>query len=228
MPRRPPYPLAPALLAGLIPVALGACTPDAPQAPARADEAAPARSPAAAVAAAALDPLADPRAEVEASMRKFIAAGSYHASMHVDGGADGSMTSELDFVAPDRYRLTMPRLGTQVIIGDTMYMAMQGRAMKVPLPEGTLGQWRDPARLEENRAETSVRALGREAVDGRPARKYAVHHARPEPVDVTMWIGDDDLPLQIRVAGTSQGHGATTTIRYSRFDDPTIRITPPQ
>src|SRR5690606_31027386 len=150
--------------------------------------------------------LADPRAEVEAAMRKFIAARSYHASMHVDGGADGSMTNELDFVAPDRYRLVMPRLGTQVIIGDTMYMQVQGQSMKMPLPEGTLGQWRDPARLEADRAGTAVRALGREAVDGTPARKYLVHHAKPEPVDVTMWIGDDDLPLQIQVAGTAQGH----------------------
>lgn len=231
MRRHPPHPFALALLAGLLPVALGGCKPDAPQAPAAtADEAAPARSPATAVAevAAALDPLADPRAEVEASMRKFIAARSYHASMHLDGGADGSMTNELDFVAPDRYRLVMPRLGTQVIIGDTMYMQVQGQSMKMPLPEGTLGQWRDPARLEQDRAGTTVRALGPEAVDGTPARKYLVHHANPEPVDVTMWIGDDDLPLQVQVAGTAQGRSATTTIRYSRFDDPAIEIAPPQ
>ena len=32
------------------------------------------------------------------------------------------MNSEIDFVAPDRYRMAMQGLGTQVIIGDTMYM----------------------------------------------------------------------------------------------------------
>lgn len=234
MPRhhRSPRLPAPALLAGLLLLALGACRPDTPQAPvaAAADEAAPARSPATAVAeaAAALNPLADPRAEVNASMQKFIAASSYHASMHIDGGADGSMTNELDFVAPDRYRMTMQHVGTQTIIGDTMYMNMRGQTMKMPLPGDTLSRWRDPARLEENQADTTVRALGREAVDGTPARKYVVHHTKPQPADVTMWIGDDDLPLQIRVAGTAQGHSATTTIRYSRFNDSSIEITPPQ
>jgi hypothetical protein len=43
-----------------------------------------------------------------------------------------------------------------------------------------------------------------------------------------MWIGNDDLPLQIRVSGSAQGRTTTTTIRYSRFDDPTLRIDPPQ
>jgi hypothetical protein len=153
---------------------------------------------------------------------------SYHATMQMDGGPRGAMRNEVDFVAPDRFRMTMPGLGTQTIIGDTMYMSVDGRNMKVPLPAGTLTQWRDPARLDENAATMTVEAQGRDLIDGKPVRKYLVHNTRPQPSDATMWIGDDDLPLQIRVSGSAQGRTTTTTIRYSRLDDPSLRIDPPQ
>ena len=51
---------------------------------------------------------------------------------------------------------------------------------------------------------------------------------KPNAPDVTMWIGDDDLPLQIQVAGSRKGKMGVTTIRYSRFDDPSIEIEPPK
>jgi hypothetical protein len=124
--------------------------------------------------------------------------------------------------------MAMPGMGTQTIIGDTMYMSADGRSMKVPLPAGTLTQWRDPAKFDENAATMTVESQGRDNVDGTPARKYLVHNTRPQPSDVTMWIGDDDLPLQIRISGSAQGHATTTTIRYSRFDDPSLKIDPPQ
>ena len=43
-----------------------------------------------------------------------------------------------------------------------------------------------------------------------------------------MWVGGDGYPLQIRVTGNLNGQASTTTIRYSRINDPTIRIDPPQ
>ena len=73
-------------------------------------------------------------------MDKFLAASSFHASMHMEGAQ--TMTNEMDFVAPDRYRMQMTA-GTQVIIGDTMYMETRGKRMQVPLPAGTISQWRD-------------------------------------------------------------------------------------
>ena len=60
-------------------------------------------------------------------MDKFLAARSFHASMHMEGAQ--TMTNEMDFVAPDRYRMQMTA-GTQVIIGDTMYMETQESACK--------------------------------------------------------------------------------------------------
>lgn len=168
---------------------------------------------------------AGPKDEVKAALDKFVAARSYHVTMSHSGAQ--AMTTEADFVAPDRFRMTMP-MGTQYIIGDTMYMNMQGRSMKVPMGKGTMTQWRDPANLAKHEATMTVKALGSEAIGGKPAKKYAMSNTQPQPSASTMWVGSDGYPLQIRVDSNVQGKPVTTTIRYSRFNDPTIRIEPPQ
>ena len=235
-PRLLPALLVLPLLAGLVackpspPEAATVATPDASATSAASDTGGSATAAATAVAdaVAAASPLATPKQVIRNSMQRFMDLRSYHATMQLDGGVRGAMTNEVDFVAPGRFRMTMPGLGTQTIIGDAMYMSVDGRSMKVPLPAGTLTQWRDPARLDENAATMTIQAQGRDRVDGTPARRYLVHNSKPQPSDVTMWIGGDDLPLQIRVSGSAQGHTTTTTIRYSRFNDPSLKIDPPQ
>jgi hypothetical protein len=161
------------------------------------------------VAAAAKD-------DIRASMARMLAARSYHASMRIEG--PHPLRSEMDFVAPDRYRMTLP-MGTQTIVGDQMTMQAGGRQMHVPLPKGTLTQWRDPASLDRNMATMTVQSLGIDMLDGHPARKYRITNTQPRPSDVTLWIGANGYPQQIQVQGK---HPATT--RYSRFNDPTLRI----
>lgn len=206
---------------------LAACKPQPAAAPAAG---APASgSSTAASVADALDPLPSAKDEIKAAMDRFLQVESFHATMTMTGDAmpAGGMTTEMDFVAPDRYRMQMP-MGTQVIVGDTMYMSVQGRTMKVPMPPGTLSQWRDPAKLAQNQATLTVEPQGREAVGGAPARKYVVRNTQPEPSEVTMWIGDDDLPLQIRHSSIAEGKRMNATIRYSRYDDSSIKVEPPQ
>lgn len=175
-----------------------------------------------------LDPMQNPKDAIKAAMDKFLALHSYHASMEAQGGARAAMgRSEIDFVAPDRYRMQMP-MGTQIIIGDTMYMHAGGRTMKVPMPAGTLSQWRDPAKLQEAEAGMTVTAQGNDAIDGIAAKKYRIHHEQPKPVDMTMWINGDNLPVRIQVDNLVKGSNRSTTINYSRFDDPSLRIDPPQ
>lgn len=205
---------------GCLLLAVAACKPSTP---AESEAAAPAS--AVAETAAAFNPLSSPEDEVKASMDKFLKAKSFHAVMTMEGAR--GMTNEMDFVAPDRYRMQMP-VGTQVIIGDTMYMQADGRSMKVPLPKGTLSQWRDPLKIEENKAGLSVEALGSDSVDGQAAKKYLVRNTQPEPSEFTFWIGSDGLPLQLLHQGQAQGKPYSMTLRYSRFDDPTITIDAPQ
>lgn len=165
------------------------------------------------------------REDVKAASQKMLSLRSYHVTMRHTG--NGPMTTEADFVAPDRFRMKMP-MGTQVIVGDTMYMQMDGRTMKVPMPKGTLTQWRDPANLSRYESTMTVESLGTELLDGKPTKKYRVTNTQPQPSTSTMWIGGNGYPLQIRVDGKLQGQASTTTIRYSRFNDPTIRVDPPK
>lgn len=178
-------------------------------------------------ASAFANPLGSAKDDILAAMRQFVEARSFHASMQISGGPRGDMTNEVDFVAPDRYRMQMAT-GTQYIIGDTMHMQVQGRTMQVPMPKGTLSQWRDPGKLSENADSMTVGAQGREDIDGTAARKYLVHNTQPQPLDVTLWIGPEGLPVQLSTSSLYQGKDIATTIRYSRFNDPTIRIDPPQ
>lgn len=209
-----PRPFALACLA----LALVACKPSAPESPA-------ATLPAT-QATAAPDPMAVPADAVKASMDKFLSAKSFHVTMHMEGAQ--AMTNEMDFVAPNRYRMQMPQVGTQIIIGDTMYMETNGRKVKIPLPAGTISQWRDPMKIQENKAGLSIEALGNETLDGQAASRYRVRNTLPEPSEFTLWIGENGLPLQLLQQGQSQGKPYTMTLHYSRFDDPTIAIDLPQ
>lgn len=219
-----PRRVSPSRLPGFLPslllatTALMACS--RPPEPAATGAPAPAASGAPAPAAPAVDALA----EVTASMERFLAARSFHAVMTVEGSQP--MQNEMDFVAPDRYRMIMP-VGTQVIIGDTMYMEMHGQQTKVPIPEGTVSQWRDPMKIRENRSGMSAEFLGEENVAGQRARRYRVRHTQPEPGEFLYWIDREGRPLQLQHSGETASGPYTMTLAYSRFDDPAITIDTP-
>lgn len=168
---------------------------------------------------------ATPAQQVTASMEAFQKARSFHAVMSLEGARQ--TTSELDFVAPDRYRMQMP-IGTQVIIGDVLYLQSQGRTQKMQLPEGTVAQWRDPMQLKAGHASLQVQAQGASQINGVATRQFLVRNGPAEqPVQFFYWIGPDGLPVQLRHQGVSQGQPYTMTVRYSRFNDPAIVIDTP-
>ena len=168
--------------------------------------------------------VATPASEVQAAMEKFSSARSYQATLNHDGPAKGSSTGY--YVAPDRFRMEMKGM-TQVVIGDTLHATTRGQTRQMPVPEGMLEKWRDPANLRRQAATMQVESLGSEAVDGQAATKYMIEHASPQPSKSLLWVGEDGRPLQLQVSGMSQGRAVNTTIRYSRYDDPEIRIEAP-
>ncbi len=168
--------------------------------------------------------VATPAAEVQAAMDKFAGARSYQATMTHDGPARATNTGY--YVAPDRFRLEQQGT-TQVAIGDTLHVTVRGETKQLPAPPELLAKWRDPANLRQQPATLEVESLGAEAVDGKPATKYLVEHGEPRPARSLVWVGADGWPLQLQVSGMSNGQSITTTIRYSRYDDPDIRIDAP-
>jgi outer membrane lipoprotein-sorting protein len=169
---------------------------------------------------------AGPKEDIKALSLKFLALRSYHASMtHSDKRVP---KTEMDFVAPDRFRVDSG-MGPQVVIGDTMYMTLDGRTMRVPMPKGTMTQWRqsDRAFREVDRAE--IEALGTETVDGKPAKKYRmIQTYEGVRSNSLLWVGANGLPLKMEVTATAGKRTTTTTIVYSRYNDPSIRIDVPK
>jgi hypothetical protein len=206
------------LLAACKPAAAPAAAPAATAAPAAALPAQPA------AAAAAIAAAASPRDAVIAAMHRMVAARSYHADMHLESGKAGTRDTTLDFVAPDRFRMAMAGMGTQYIIGNTMYLDVHGRRIQAPAPAATLQQWRDPGRLAGIEATMTVDDQGSERIDGAAVHKYLVRNDKPTPVEMTLWVDDAGLPRQL---ATHTAIGSVTT-RYSRFDDPTLAVEPPK
>lgn len=224
--RRPPRASAALLLL------LAACAPDrAPEGgTASADAAAPSAEAAgtAGLDASAVATEPSPRETVLDALAAFRDVRSFHADMRVEGGPQGTVTTEMQFVHPDRWRMDMQAGGQAlrtVRIGDEVWMDMGGRLQKTTMPPGSMDQWQDlVARGQET---MTAEFLGVDALDGRPTRRYRLRQSEPEPSEVTVWIGDDGLPVRAVVEGEMEGRGTTTTIRYSRFNDPGIRIEPP-
>lgn len=205
---------------------LGACTREsaAERIPSAAEATSPVASASAALAnvADSVNPLSA-KDEIGKVMDAFMAVKSYHVDM-TTATPKGDMAMDMDFVAPDRYRMKTP-MGTQYVIGDTMYMTMNGHTTKMALPKGQIANYRDPAQFEANKATMTVEALGHDTVDGQRARKFLVRNTQPQPSESTIWVSGDGYPLRIEVVGQQ---AARVSIRYSRFNDPAIRIDPPQ
>ena len=179
------------------------------------------------LAAAAGTAWAGPKEDLKAVSVKFLALRSYHVVME---NSDKRMPkTEMDFVAPDRYRMQMPSMGTQIVIGDTMYMSIDGRSMRIPMPKGTMTQWRETDRAMREVDKAQVEALGSEVVNGKPAKKYRMTQASGgTPSTTLMWVGADGYPVRIETTGKASGRSSTVTITYSRFNDPSIRIDVPK
>lgn len=163
------------------------------------------------------------REEVAAASRKFAAARSVHITM--DNSDRRVPRMEADFVRPDRYRIQMPQ-GTQVIIGNTMYMSINGHSMRVPMPPSMLTTWRQSDQIMNSLAQTTVEAQGSETIGGASAKKYKLTYTTNSSVSL-LWIGPDGYPLQLQNTATYGGRTSTATMHYARYNDASIRIDPP-
>ena len=181
----------------------------------------------AACAAAWLAPTAwaGPYEDVNAAIDRFLVARSFHADILISGPV--TVRQQLEFVAPGRYRMRGADGAEQVVIGDVMVVGATGDRTSLTMPVDT-AQWRDPVRLAANADDMTVTALGEETIADQPTRKFRVEHPGPRPATVLLWIGADGYPLQVSSGVELHGQAVTTTFRYSRFNDPAIRINPPR
>ena len=171
--------------------------------------------------------LADARQDLHTAYLKMQALKSYKATM-VNMGSNKTV-SVVEFQAPDRLRMTMEGRMSNIVIGDTMYMSMNGRTMVVPMPKGTLSKYRNEDTLREIEKGALVTSEGPGVVGGQPARKYRFRtvyegHAADSLVWVSIATG---LVLQVETSSNQGGKAASMRITYSDFNNPAIRISKP-
>ncbi len=168
---------------------------------------------------------AGPKEDLQLLSRKFLTLHSYHVSMQ---SSDGRMPKiETDFVAPNRYRMQMP-IGTQYVIGDVMYMSINGRTMRMPMPKGATSHWRESDRAFREIDQAQVELLGNDTVNGKSAKKYRITTAGKTPSTSLFWAGLDGYPIKTEATSAVNKRNITMTILYSRFNDASIRIDPPK
>ena len=171
---------------------------------------------------------AAPKDELHEAFVKFLAARSFHAE--VANVKTGEALSSMDFVAPDRYRVQPSKGPAQVIVGDTIYMDLNGKLTPMPVPgmAKMVAQYRNPEFAREIENGMSVQALPADSVDGESARVYAYTVTQPMKADAKAWVSTKSgLPIQVESTGSFMGHASTTRVRYSRFGDASIHVDAP-
>ncbi|MGF6417312.1 hypothetical protein ABH900_000779 [Stenotrophomonas sp. AN71] len=166
-------------------------------------------------------PAADPAQAVLDASRRFAALRSFHAELEVLG-APQPVRSAMDFVAPDRFQVQTPA-GAQIIIGDTLFLQAEGAIRQVPTPPGLLEQWRNPLPADALPADLQAEDLGSQPLDGVQTRHYRLRGAQPGE-RLEYWVDAQGLPRQIVRSGSSNGRSFQLRLRYSRFNDPALRV----
>ena len=171
-------------------------------------------------------PSGDPKTDINRMADAFLEQRSFRAKMV--GSGTTPLNLELDYVAPDRFRIKNSQGPETVIIGKDLYIEMNGRWQKMP---GGLGASIPDIRKawdEEGRKWISdAKYVGEEPVNGMPASVYTYHNKGAEGVgenDSKIWISKaEGLPVRIEANYKS---GTLKSMRIDYFYDENISIEP--
>lgn len=170
----------------------------------------------------------NPAADIDAMADRFLTQKSFRAKMVGTGKKD--VTTDLEFVAPDRFRIkTGPGLET-IVIGKDVYVSLEGSFMKLPggIPD-SIPNLREAFDKDGRKWFSDVRFVGEETVDGRPAYTYEYVNKGPQSTgenNSKIWVAKDDgLPLRLE-SRFKTGDMKTMTIDYEY--DPNIKIDVPK
>jgi outer membrane lipoprotein-sorting protein len=172
-------------------------------------------------------PSADAKADIEKLADRFMTIKSFKASMNGEGQTP--MRTEMEYVAPDRYRVSTGNAMNVVIIGRTTYMKIGDRWQKMDLPlENAISEMRTAFNKEAMKWVSDVKYTGDDTVNGKAAYVYQYHGKGPENVsehESKLWIAKSNgLPIKVEATYKS-GNLKSMTIEYD-YDTP-VSIEPP-
>jgi hypothetical protein len=169
----------------------------------------------------------NPAGDIETMADKFLAEKSFRAKMR--GTGDKDVKTDLEFVAPDRFRIkTGPGLET-IVIGKDVYLSMGDSFQKLPgAMDGSIPDLRATFNKEGRKWFSDVRFVGEETVNGKASLVYEYKNKGEGSLgenDSKIWVAKDDgLPQKIE-SRYKKGNLKTMVIEYEY--DPNIKIEVP-
>jgi outer membrane lipoprotein-sorting protein len=172
-------------------------------------------------------PAGNPRGEIEKMAERFMAVNSYRAEMNGEG--DMPMRTELEFIAPDRYRIKTGNTMEMVVIGKKTYMKLAGRWQEMDVPlDNSIADMRSSFNSEGMKWLKGVKFEREGSLNGKAAYIYTYQASAPDNSGEnhsTLWLDrSNGLPLRI-VATYKSGNLRSMTIDYD-YETP-VTIDPP-
>lgn len=146
-------------------------------------------------------------------------------------GETGSLSGTLAFVAPDRF----DHDGTDsrmIVIGDTTYHWLGDMGpTEAPLEPQMMLLVDEIRLLILGAGIASATPIDSGKGDFPSARQFRVEFCPNERFkvrdDVDIWVDADGYPVARRITGTIDGKSFSSEVRYSRLNDPSLRVEPP-
>jgi outer membrane lipoprotein-sorting protein len=169
---------------------------------------------------------ADARSEVHAAFLKNLGAKAYRST--ITDLATGQQVSTVEFQAPDRYRISANGMNS-VIANGKMYMTVNGKAMAMALPPGTLEKFRSDAAWKQMESETLISNAGAGVIGGEPALKYHWITSGKHPSTGDVWVSrKTGYVVQVETSEAKGSKMGAVRVAYGAFDSGAIRIAPPK
>jgi outer membrane lipoprotein-sorting protein len=170
---------------------------------------------------------ADDRARLMDDAKMYLTLTSYRATMTTTAHGQ-TQKRTIEFVAPDRVRMSGGSPMNLVSIGSRSWMQLPGRGWTAsPVGIGAMvGKMRDPANIEKfsKDAHQVVTFKGNGTWQGQPAHLYAVSSSfSGYESHATVYVLPDHFVHHIETTGQY----GTSTIDYSDFNSKSISIQPP-
>jgi outer membrane lipoprotein-sorting protein len=183
------------------------------------------------VGEATFAPSGDPKADIERMSDSFLKLDSFRAEM--TGTGDTNMKAEMDFEAPDRFRMSSNIPGTPsseiIVIGKATYLKAGGKWQKMDLDMGSsLPNLRESFSKEGMKWFKTIQFEGEDTAEGKPAYRYSYTGkapGNPSEYSSTIWVErSTGLPIKVN-ADYESGSLKSMIIIYDYSTE--IKIEPP-
>jgi hypothetical protein len=153
--------------------------------------------------------LADAYGALAQARTAMMAARSWHAEVHSSEGR----TIQMDFSAPDRYRIQATPSMTEVMIGNEVYIVQNGRTMKLPMGGMNIAKMTQQFQVQDDpEMKKTARDLGMQTLNGIRVHVYSYS---VQGSDQTLYLDSDSLPVQSVIKNGSR----TTVVTFSKFNE---------